>query len=262
VEVLQPDPPKIAKFRVEPESIHFGQNATLLWSVSGETESVSITPGIGSVPAEGSRGVSPRIPTTYAISVTGPGGTSTAEATLQVLTRTLAIRSFTATPQTVLPGHGVILHWSIDGDVDNVTLDPGAVRLKPEGAKLVTPMVGTRYTLTASGPGGTKSEFVDVQVSNEPIAIAYFQVRPLPLPVKEPKNLAVVKIKRGESAVISWKVTGSVTDLSIEPAVPNPQGRKTGTATVTPDRDTVYTLTAKAANRPPVSAIVKVEVKK
>ncbi len=140
---------------------------------------------------------------------------------------------------------GVILHWNTDGDVDTVTIQPGAIRPKGDHY-LVTPSANTRYTLTVSGPGGTKSEFVDVQVKKERFEIVSFEVQPQ-------------KIKRGESATISWKVNGPVTDLSIAPAV-GKQG-KTGSITVTPDRDTVYALTARSGEQS-LTATAKIQVKK
>jgi serine/threonine protein kinase len=245
VEVVQPAPPRIVSFRAAPESIAYRQSATLSWSVTGEADSITINPKIGTVRAEDSVQVSPPGTTTYSISATGPGGTATGEAVLNVVTRTPAILAFTATPPIVVPEHGVILHWNTDGDVDTVTIQPGAIRPKGDHY-LVTPAVNTRYTLTVSGPGGTKSEFVDVQVKKERFEIVSFEVQPQ-------------KIKRGESATISWKVNGPVTDLSIAPAV-GKQG-KTGSITVTPDRDTVYTLIARSGEQS-LTATAKIQVKK
>lgn len=74
-EVPKPERPVIASFEAEPRSIERGQSATLRWSVSGETTEVAITPGIGSVAAQGSRQVFPSNTTTYTLAVTGPGGT-------------------------------------------------------------------------------------------------------------------------------------------------------------------------------------------
>jgi serine/threonine protein kinase len=245
VEVVQPATPRIVSFRAAPESIAYRQNATLSWSVTGEADSITINPNIGTVRAEDSVQVSPPGTTTYSISATGPGGTATGEAVVNVVTRTPAILAFTATPPVVAPEHGVILHWNTDGDVDTVTIQPGAIRPKGDHY-LVTPSANTRYTLTVSGPGGTKSEFVDVQVKKERFEIVSFEVQPQ-------------KIKRGESATISWKVNGPVTDLSIAPAV-GKQG-KTGSITVTPDRDTVYALTARSGEQS-LTATAKIQVKK
>ena len=249
VEVLQANPPKIAAFGAAPESIPFGQSATLSWSVTGDVDSVSIVPGIGTVPAQGSRRVSPHATTTYLISANGLGGTSNLESTVRVAAaRAPAIVSFTAAPRIVAPRQPVTLRWSVSGDLDSVTLDPGALPVKPEGAHVVNPTANTRYTLTASGSSGTRSTFVDVQVSNERFEIVSFEVRP-------------PRIKRGQAAMLLWKVTGPVTGLSIDPVLTNLQGKNTGAVEIKPERDTVYTLTAQAGTKF-LTARVKIVVKK
>ncbi len=249
VEVLQPDAPKITAFTVAPESIAFGKSATLSWSVSGDVDSVTIVPGIGKVPAQGSRPVSPPATTNYLISATGPGGTSTLESTVRVgAARAPVILAFTATPLVVAPKQQVMLHWSVGGDLTGVTLDPGAIRVKAEDSRVVAPAATTRYILTASGSSGTRSSFVDVQVSAERFEIVSFEVRP-------------AKIKRGESAALYWNVTGPVTGLSVVPAIGNLTGRNSGGARITPDKDTVYTLTAQAGTRF-LTATVRISVKR
>jgi peptidoglycan-associated lipoprotein len=84
-----PPPPPAAKpapavrfFSVEPSSITAGQSATIRWAVEpGAT--VTIT-GMGNLPAEGSRSVSPTSTTTYRLSAVGPGGTTERSVTLNV----------------------------------------------------------------------------------------------------------------------------------------------------------------------------------
>ena len=77
-------PPPALMLSVAPSSIDWGENATLTWS-STHAESVEITPDLGTVPAVGSRIVSPRTTTTYNITVRGSGGqTRTASATVRV----------------------------------------------------------------------------------------------------------------------------------------------------------------------------------
>lgn len=81
-----PPPPKapvIAQFTAEPSSIERGQSATLRWSVSDAT-SVSIDQGIGTVQATGNRRVFPSDSTAYTMTATGPGGSTTARATVNV----------------------------------------------------------------------------------------------------------------------------------------------------------------------------------
>jgi hypothetical protein len=67
---------------VSPSSIISGQKAELSWSSTND-DTASIDNGIGSVPASGTRSVSPAPGiTTYTITVSGLGGTATASATV------------------------------------------------------------------------------------------------------------------------------------------------------------------------------------
>jgi len=87
--VEAPPPPAAAKpivtqFEAEPSTIEKGQASTLRWAVSGETSSITISNGIGSVPASGSRQVYPSNTTTYELTASGPGGTDSRTATVTV----------------------------------------------------------------------------------------------------------------------------------------------------------------------------------
>lgn len=63
----------IVSYSAEPRTIERGQSATLTWSTTGAT-SVTIEPSLGTVPANGSRTVSPFNTTSYVLRATGPGG--------------------------------------------------------------------------------------------------------------------------------------------------------------------------------------------
>lgn len=80
----KPEPPRIVSFEAEPSRIERGQSATLRWSVSGETTSITIDPGIGSVDAKGSRQVFPSASTTYTLRASGPGGSDSRSVTVSV----------------------------------------------------------------------------------------------------------------------------------------------------------------------------------
>jgi peptidoglycan-associated lipoprotein len=75
--------PAIGSFTVEPGSITAGQSATLSWSVQN-ADTISISAGIGSVQATGTRSVSPASTTTYRLTATGAGGTTERSVTLSV----------------------------------------------------------------------------------------------------------------------------------------------------------------------------------
>lgn len=73
----------INSFTAEPSTIVRGDTSTLRWSVSDAT-SVSIDNGIGTVPANGSRSVSPSDNATYRMTATGAGGDAVAAVTVYV----------------------------------------------------------------------------------------------------------------------------------------------------------------------------------
>ena len=74
VKVLPPAaiPPTIHSFTASQSTVRTGESATLLWDVSGAT-SVVISRKIGTVPASGSKVVTPDGTTTYTLTATGSG---------------------------------------------------------------------------------------------------------------------------------------------------------------------------------------------
>src|SRR5260370_6433580 len=87
--VVQPPPPPpaaptVAQFTAEPTSIQRGQSSTLRWEVTGAVTSVAINQGVGTVQSTGSSRVSPSDSTTYTLTATGPGGSVTSSATVNV----------------------------------------------------------------------------------------------------------------------------------------------------------------------------------
>lgn len=66
-----------------PTSINSGQSATLSWSSTNATD-LDIQPGVGKVSPEGSTPVQPTQSTTYTITASGPGGSATATAHVDV----------------------------------------------------------------------------------------------------------------------------------------------------------------------------------
>ncbi len=78
-----PGKPVVAEFTGEPSSVERGQSAQLRWSVTGATE-ISINHGIGTVPATGTRSITPTETTTWTLTATGPAGTTTGTATISV----------------------------------------------------------------------------------------------------------------------------------------------------------------------------------
>lgn len=78
-----PAPAPTMSLSASPAAIEKGQSATLSWNSQNATD-VTISGGVGSVEASGSRTVSPVESTTYTARATGAGGSATAEARITV----------------------------------------------------------------------------------------------------------------------------------------------------------------------------------
>jgi len=74
---------RVVSFTAEPSTIQRGESSTLKWNVESAT-SVSIEPGIGTVPASGSRAVYPSNNTTYTLTAIGAGGNDSRTASVTV----------------------------------------------------------------------------------------------------------------------------------------------------------------------------------
>src|SRR5882672_7753474 len=91
VQAPPPPPPAAAPpaarptvtLEASPTLIQKGETATLTWSSTNAT-SLSLSPGVGNVTAEGTTRVTPSDSTTYTITATGPGGSADATARVAV----------------------------------------------------------------------------------------------------------------------------------------------------------------------------------
>jgi hypothetical protein len=153
--------PTITKFQATPASIKAGETSTLSWSVSDATQ-VSLDQGFG-VQAGNSVDVTPAVTTTYTLSVTGPGGTTTAQLTVTVQVAKPVITSFTASPDDVPFGGVSTLSWTVTGTVTGLSLSNGINAQDVTGttSKQLTVDTDTTFTLTATNSGGS----VDAQAT-------------------------------------------------------------------------------------------------
>ena len=146
--------PRILQFGLNPATINVGGQAQLTWQVENAT-SVSISPGIGTVDATGSRTVNPTVSTTYVITATNANGSVTASATLTV--GSVQILSFTNDPAfSPIAGGPVTLTWTTSGaaavTITGLGVPPGT--LPVNGSITVNPTTNSDYTLTAYGSNG------------------------------------------------------------------------------------------------------------
>ncbi|MGB7761734.1 MAG: OmpA family protein [Bryobacteraceae bacterium] len=235
---------QILRFAASPSTIAAGGQSTLSWTTSNAT-SVSISPGVGSVSANGSTTVSPAATTIYTISATGAdGNTVTAPVTVTVGVTTAQIVRFSASPLTIAPGGQSTLSWSISG-ASTVSISPGIGAVSANGSVTVSPAATTTYTISATGTDGkTVTAPVTVTVSSTTAQIVRFAASPN-------------SIATGGQSTLSWSTSGATT-VSISPGIGTVAAN--GSITVSPATTTTYTISATGGDGNTVTAAVQVTV--
>jgi len=151
--------PVIVQFAANPTTIAAGQSSMLSWQVQNAT-TISISPTLGSVAANGSSGVSPAATTTYTLTASNSLGTATASVTVVVTSNNNppppqnlppVITSFTANPNPSSgPGSPVVLNCQANNvRPTNGILISGYAPVDSSGNLTVYPQQDTTYTCLA-----------------------------------------------------------------------------------------------------------------
>lgn len=163
VTVTGPPLPAVSLTAV-PGVITEGESAVLTWA-SENGDSAVMDQGTGAVPLLGSLTVTPAETLTYAITVTGPGGTASAEATVTVTPPAVPAVSITADPETVIFGGISVLTWTAE-NAHTCSIEPDIGPVPVSGSVTVSPDRTTDYIITATGQGGSASARVTVTVKS------------------------------------------------------------------------------------------------
>ncbi len=232
---VTPTRPAIQAFRASPSSIAAGSASILSWTVRGAT-SLSIAPGVGTVTGT-SVAVTPSATTTYVLSATNAGGTSTASVQVTVTGGPPAGLTYSRNPATYTVGQAITpnVPASTGGAITSYAVSPplpaGLALNGSTGVISGTPTTaeaGAVYTVTGSNGSGSTTASLTIAV-----------VLPA-LPTIVSFTAAPAAILAGESSLLSWDVLGA-TLLSIDSGV----GPVVGTSTtVTPTATTTYRLSA------------------
>lgn len=162
-EVARCLPPSV-DLAAEPAAILQGEPCTLVW-ISTDAKSLSIDNGVGPVGATGTTTVRPDVTTTYTI--TASGACSTASRSVTVIVHKPPTVKIDVDPGSIMAGQTARLSWS-STDADSLTIDQGIGSVVPIGSMPVAPSVTTTFTITATGPGGTASSSVRLNVNRPP----------------------------------------------------------------------------------------------
>lgn len=224
-----PAAPDVVSFAANPTAIPAGGSAQLQWDTSNATL-VSIDQGIGPRAVDGSVQVSPTATTTYRLTATGLGGSTTAEVTVTVIPAPV-IGSFGASPASVEQGQSATLSWTTSG-ATTVSIDQGIGNRPVNGSTPVSPSATTTYRLTATGAGGIVTADTTVVVTAPPP------------PIVDSFGVAPATVVKGESATLNWATTHA-TQVSIDHGIGN--RAPDGSISVSPNATTTYRLTATGA---------------
>jgi hypothetical protein len=227
-----PQQVRILRYQANPPAITAGQTANLLWLVEN-ADSVEIA-GIGRVdPRQGTTQVNPTQTTSYRLTAKNATSEVTETVTVTVTQPAVRIITFNATPTTITPGESSTLAWQTE-NAETVTISGVSGRLGVNGTTVVTPGATTTYTITATGRGGsTATATATVQVSATPPVGGGLPriIRFTPSPMD---------LVAGSSSTLSWLVENAdQVAISTLGTV-----GLTGQAPVSPNSNTLYTLTA------------------
>jgi len=239
---------QILRFAASPSTIAEGAQSTLSWTTSGAT-TISISPTVGTVTANGSTTVSPATTTSYTISATGTDGkTVTAVVTVTVTGSAVPqIVAFTATPQTVSSGQSSKICWQVTG-ATSISIAPGVgSNLNANDCTTVTPSATTTYTLTATNAVGQVQGNLTVNVGS--VQILSFQANPVSSPVA------------GAPVTLSWTTANATSVVLTGADIPAMTLPVNGSYTDNPVTNETYTLTAYGPGGQTVSVTISVFVR-
>ncbi len=215
-----PPPASISTFTASPTAIQTGQSITLTWTTTNAT-SCSASDGAGSdgwggVVATSSTGTNIGPVTTagsytYALTCTGPGGTSApTSATVNVTATPQAatINLLTALPSTIQTGQSVSLAWTSTGATGCTATGGtgsdawhGTVATSSSGTSIgpINTAGSYVYTLTCTGPGGASApSSANVTASVAPPAASVVSLTATPS-----------TMQTGQSTSLAWSSSGA-----------------------------------------------------
>ena len=158
-------PPSIDTFTASPSTLVLGNTFDLNWSVSGSVTSVNIS-DVGNVNTSGTAMILPGGDITYTITATGPGGTVAKSVAIDVHIPPQI--SFSVDKPQLVGGDTATLTWSVTGDADSMSINPGIGTTNLSGTQVIQPSQDTTYTAVASGLGGTDTAQLTVEVVYPP----------------------------------------------------------------------------------------------
>jgi len=174
-----------------------------------------------------------------------PSGTLFGSATVKIVVPAPAgcvgtpnIASFTASAATITAGSAVTLSWGLVTGAESAEIDQGIGGVETPGSRTVNPPTTTTYTLTAKCGSNVKTAKVTITVNPAPPTCSG-------MPIITFFSAANTTIKAGNATTLNWGAVNNADSVEIDQGI---GGVATpGSASVSPSKDTTYTLTARCA---------------
>ncbi len=262
-------PPEVIQFSANPSCIIRGQSATLTFQVRYATsialvgsDFVQTFPGnSGTTITSGSLVVSPTSDSTYTLTATGPGGTTTATTSITVK-QPFTIDRFESNNYCVIPGTAVNLTWA-NTNAETATITDSTTGLSvpvspSSGSSSFTVSSPTTFTLTVNRTGcfGVETLTRQVTVNTTPSPTATFAANPSDIELGNNTTLQWTTTDASTVTITPSPITGSGMSgpqtvsasgsLTIKPTSINQSPGYTYTLTATSDGCSPQTLTRTA----------------
>jgi hypothetical protein len=190
---VQPPPAPGVSFTASATTLTSGDSVTLSWSSSNATTCAAAGGWNGDKGLAGSETIGPLTSdTAFTLSCSGPGGSSSQTVNVVVDVPSAPGVSFTAASLSLDYAGSTVLSWSADNADSCSANGDWAGQKTTSGSQSVGPLTSTAsYGLTCSGPGGSTSETVTIEVGAPPAPTLTF-------------TAGQTRINSGETVGLSW----------------------------------------------------------
>ncbi len=190
----EPVPAPTISFSSDRSTVNAGDIVRLSWSTSNASSCSASGAWGGSRSVNGTQNVGPlNSDVTFVLNCTGPGGATSASQSIAVVQPEPAPTvSLTSAASSVLSGSATTLNWSSTNATSCTASGAwSGARALIGNASTGSLTSSSTFTLTCSGPGGTRSDSVNVQVSQ-------------PAEPSVTLNASRTSIDEGDSVNLSW----------------------------------------------------------
>ncbi len=235
VDVNPNPPPSTADIKANssdsPTAIAYNSSATLSWTSTNAT-GCTTSPNVGS--GVSNSGVSTgnlTTTTTYTLSCTGSGGNSTDTVRVTVLPQppAVSIKANNTNPAQITYNTGATLSWTSTNASSCLVTPGGWTDLSNAGVSTGNLTSSKTYSISCTGPGGTTSDNVSVNVGTLPLPTVNIQANP-------------TTVAYNGSATLTWSSTDAAT-CSVTPGGWTDKLNTSGVSTGSLTSQKTYTIT-------------------